>query len=88
MRRKPSLLLRKIGPKFMIVDTCAENALLTNVYTLNASAAFVWEAVADSDFTPESVAALLQAEYGIDEATALADSHALLEEWKEFGLVI
>lgn len=87
MRIKPNLKLRRIGSRHMLVDVCASNINLTNVYTLNETAAFLWESVADTDFNEATLATLLIGEYDVDLDRALADSRSLLELWIRQGLV-
>ena len=50
MRLKPNLKLRQVGSRHMLVDVCSDNINLTNVYTLNETAAFLWDSLADTDF--------------------------------------
>ena len=57
------------------------------VYTLNETAAALWEQVKNREFdTPELVQWMCN-EYDIDETTALKDIQHTLEEWKNFGLL-
>ena len=43
MMPKATLKLRKIGGKYMIVETSDSCVNLTNVYSLNETAALLWE---------------------------------------------
>ncbi len=88
MKIKHHLSLRKVGRNYIIVDTSDKNVEFTDVYTLNGTAAFLWQKIGDKEFTPEMLAKLLCEEYEVDEATALRDVNKLLNKWKVQGLVI
>lgn len=87
MHLKPHLKLRKIGSKHMIVDTCADSTDLTNVFTLNASAAWIWQKLGTAEFTTNTVAELLTSRYDVSAEQAAADASALLNTWQQFGLI-
>lgn len=84
---RSDLLLRKIGSRYMIVETADRQVNLTNVFTLNETAAGLWERLTDGVCTPEALAGWLCSAFRVDKETALADVHKQLEEWKEYGLV-
>lgn len=86
MKLKSGLQLRKIGKQYMIVDIDSE-VNLTNVFTLNETAARIWELAAGRIFTPEELASTLCEEYDVDAETALKDVRKQIEEWIGFGLV-
>ncbi len=86
MRLKENLKLRKIGNRYMIVEA-GEAVDLTNVYTLNATAAWLWEEAEGRDFTVEELVRKLCARYEVDEQTALADVSGQIAQWEEFGLL-
>lgn len=54
---------------------------------MNESAAFLWEKVKDTDFDVDTLKPLLCDEYDVEEATALADSQTILNQWVEAGIV-
>lgn len=84
---KPGLRLRRIGQQYMIVEVCAGNANMSSVYSLNRTAARMWEELSARDRTPGELADELVELYGIDAATALRDVERQLEVWREFGLI-
>ena len=43
MKLQPNLQLRKIGNKYMIVSTASGNVNMTDVFTLNETAARLWQ---------------------------------------------
>lgn len=81
-------ILRKLGRHYMIVDGGTGNAVHTNVYTLNETAAFLWNSVAGTDFDCDTLVRLLCDNYDVAPDTARADAAALLARWLELGLVI
>ena len=44
---RKGIQLRKIGNRYMIVDACAGNVNMSKVYSLNQTAAWIWQCVAD-----------------------------------------
>ncbi len=70
----------------MIVD--ADSTVnLTNVFTLNGTAARLWQYSEGGERTAEELAVLLCEEYNVDWETALRDVRRQLAEWAEFGLI-
>lgn len=86
MRLKENIRLRKVGSKYMIVDTATEQVNMVDVYTMNETAAMLWQAFAGRDFTADEMVETLYQEYDVAREQATADVEALLREWTEFGL--
>ena len=84
---KSGLGLRKIGRQYMIVESCEGNENLSNVYSLNRTAAQMWEQINQGGYTPEQLAEWLDGHYGIGKDTARRDVEKQLDEWKAFGLI-
>lgn len=80
-------MLRKIGSRYMIVEVSQEAMNLTNVYTMNETAAWLWKGIGNDEFTEEVLVARLLEEYEVTEEQATTDVHALIEEWVKLGLV-
>lgn len=87
MKIRNNLVLRKIGSRYMIVEVSQEAMNLTNVYTMNETAAWLWKGIGSSDFTEEQLVSRLCDEYEVTEEQAATDVHALVEEWIKLGLV-
>ena len=87
MRLNPDLKLRKIGSRYMIVDTFTGKIDLTNVFILNETAAYLWHRAEGLDFTVEKVVKWLCEEYDVEKNTAQADSEKLLAQWEDEGMV-
>lgn len=71
----------------MIVDM-DDTVNLTNVFTLNSTAARLWELAEGRDFTAETLAAGLCGEYAVNGDTVLKDVRRQLDEWAAFGLIV
>lgn len=84
---RPDLLLRKVGRQYMIVETCNGVANMTNVFSLNESAARLWQLMSADSQTAEDLATALSAAYGLTPADVMADVEHQLAEWQAFGLL-
>lgn len=71
----------------MIVEVSQEAMNLTNVYTMNETAAWLWKGIGNDEFTEEVLVARLLEEYEVTEEQATTDVHSLVEEWVKLGLV-
>lgn len=87
IRPKNNLQLRKLGNSYMIVEVSAENVNMSNVYTLNKTAADMWQLICDGERTAADLAGWLCSKYDVESATAQADVEQQLAEWREFGLI-
>lgn len=82
------LRLRRIGSRYLIADICEGAVNLTDVFTLNASAARLWEHLQETEAcTVAEAAAWLASAYGISGEVALRDVSAQVDEWCAYGLV-
>lgn len=61
---------------------------LTDVFTLNETAADVWTAFSGKEFVTGDVAAYLVENYDVAEETAADDAASLMAEWEKFGLIV
>lgn len=85
---KSNLKLRKIGSRYMIVETSDSCVNLTNVYSLNETAALLWEMLCRRDgYTPEKLAEELCKTYEVEYERALRDVESQLAEWEKMGLL-
>ena len=88
MKLKENLKLRQVGNRYMIVDAVGQNVNLTNVYTLNTTAAWLWEYAVDKDFTCDDLVEGLCEQFDVDKDLAEKDVHVLLDTWRKFDLLI
>ncbi len=84
---KDGLQLRKIKDQHMIVEACNDNMNMSNVYSLNHTAARLWEQLENGDYTLQDLAEWFCNIYDIDLATALNDVEKQLAEWESYGLI-
>lgn len=87
MTLKSDINLRKVGDRYMLADVSDENADITDVYTMNETAAFIWNSAAIYGADPDVLAKLLCEEYDVDLRTAKTDVCALLDIWRRNGLL-
>ena len=79
--------MRKLGKENIILAESAKLVNFNKMIVLNESAAYLWDAVGDSDFTVEKLAALLTDKYEVDGQTASADAAKVASEWVKSGIV-
>lgn len=87
MKKKKGLALRRLGAEAVIVGESLEMIDFDSLVSLNASAAYVWEALGNAEFDTGTVAALLTSRYDVDAETARADARELLDFWLDAGII-
>ena len=87
IRNRHNIRLRKMGSRYMIVNPSSSAINMTDVYTLNESAAFLMRKCLDSEsFEIADLASWLMEEYDVDPELATADATATAEEWLRLEL--
>ena len=87
MKRRTKLTLRRMGRRYMMVNAASAAQDTADVYTLNETAARLWEQLGDDEISLPSLASWLADEYGIAYDDALADVTTQVKDWQEFGLI-
>lgn len=87
MKIREDLVLRHIGEEYMIVDPGQDMVDMTKVFTLNHTAAWLWEQIAGKEFTVETLVELLKVEYDLSQEQAQKDINSFLEVFKKNGLL-
>ena len=87
MRTKKDLVLRPLGDQFILVAEGNAVADFTQMVSMNASAAYLWEEVEGKDFDLAMLADLLVVGYGITKEQAEHDAAVVLDDWKRIGIV-
>ncbi len=87
MKTYPDLKLRKVGCHHMIVRVDESRVNMTDVFTLNNTAAWLWKKAENCEFTEDTLAGWLCAEYGIGMEEALSDARDTIAQWREYGLI-
>lgn len=85
---RDGLQLRKIGSRYMVVDACEDNVNLSHVYSLNGTAAWMWERLAEGISSPDELTDRLCEDYQVERERAFHDVEKQLVEWLRFGLVV
>lgn len=87
MKLKKNITLQSIGNEKVLVSEGTENVDFTNIISLNNSAARLWEALGDQEFSNDTIAQLLCEWYEVDEETALQDAKEVVEAWAKAGIL-
>ena len=86
MRIKEGFVLRTICGQSVVSGEGSANVNFSKLVSLNDSAAYLFQAVGNEEFTAERLADLLLEEYDVDRETALRDAETLCAQWKEIGI--
>lgn len=78
MRTKKGFKLREVCGEKILLAEGVENIDFSDIISMNASSAYLWEQVDGKDFTVEEMARLLTEQYEVEEAVALEDAK---ENW-------
>lgn len=87
MKLRTDLILRTIGSDHLIVDPSQNMVDLSTVYTLNSSAAWLWEELKGKDFDTDTIVDLLVENYEVSKEQAQSDAAILLEDFQKQGLL-
>ena len=86
MKIKDGFILREMCGEFIVAAEGIEHINFNKLISLNSTAAFLWKALVEKEFTAEEMAQLLVDEYEIDMELALTDSKKLMVSWVEAGI--
>ena len=86
MKIKKGFILREMCGENIVTAEGLEHINFNKLISLNSTAAFLWNKVADKEFTAEEMAQMLVDEYQIDMELALTDSKALCQAWIDAGV--
>lgn len=81
------LTLKKVGKNYMLVEVADNEVNMTNVYSMNSTAAWLWEHLDTSEQQVADIADQMCSEYEVDRETVLTDIMTQLQQWKEMGLI-
>lgn len=87
MRLRSDLILRQMGSEYVIVDPSQNVVDMSKVFTLNDSAAFIWNELQGVIFEIEDVANLLVDHYEVAYEEAFQDAEVLMNEFINEGLL-
>lgn len=87
MKIKNGFKMRDVCGSYVVLANGMEHRNYNKMINLNASAAYLWKAVCDKEFTQDMLVELLTAEYDVSAETAWADVQKLIEDWKNAGVL-
>ena len=79
--------VREMAGEHIIVMPGRYGADMTRVVALNATSLYLWEELADREFTTDEVVALLTDRYEIDPETARRDAEKWIEQLTACGIL-
>lgn len=83
MKIKKGYRLRPLGKEYILVAEGLDVMDANTMVSMNATAAFLWEAVEGKVFDAETLVQLLLDEYDVDRETAEKDVKTLLQTWNK-----
>ena len=81
MKKIKGFVMRRLGQDAMIVAESVDLIDFDRIVSLNASAAYVWESLPDTDFTIQTITDMLLHRYNVDEEVAHKDAEELVNIW-------
>ena len=88
MKVKQGFRLRPLGDEFMLIGESLEQINFNKMITMNETAAFLWNKVADGRiFEAQTLASFLLDEYEVAEEQALTDSQTTIDSWLQAGII-
>ncbi|MCX6842062.1 MAG: PqqD family protein [candidate division WOR-3 bacterium] len=86
MKRKADFVMRSVGGENLLVPLGAQVVNLSGLITLNDTAAYAWELLAEERSLDELVAAVAE-RFDVAAETARADVQTFLDEITRLGLL-
>ena len=86
MKIKDGFVLREMCGEHIVAAEGLQNINFNKLISLNSTAAFLWKALENKEFTVEDMAQLLVDEYEIDMELASKDSASLIKAWLDAGI--
>lgn len=87
MKINPNYKIRKIATLTVVVNQGTSNINMTRLISLNKSARFLYESLAEREFGVEDAAVLLMERYGLEREKALADAQKWVDCLRECGVL-
>jgi hypothetical protein len=84
--RNPDIIFRKIADEFILVPIRQKAVDLKSVYTLNQTAAFLWQAI-DNTQSVSQITDKFTAEFEVDPRQAQADVAEILSQLESLSLI-
>lgn len=87
MRIKKGFTLHDVCGEMVVLPSGTDNINFNKLLHLNETAAFLWKAVGENDFTPESLADMLFESYDVTKEQAYNDCVSLCNDLRDAGFV-
>ena len=87
MRIIEGLKLRPLGKQYLIMAEGQKQLDFNRMVSMNATAAFLFQEVQDTDFDSNALAQLLMNECGISREQADHDASLTIYEWQQAGII-
>ena len=87
MKINSNYKIREVAGEIIVVNQGTANVNMTRIIALNASAHFLYESLADKDFTLEDAADILSETYGIPAEVALKDAQVWVDALQKCGII-
>mgnify|MGYP004442475643 CR=1 FL=1 len=84
---RPEMQHLAIGDKNILIDCCSTQIDITDAYSMNGTAMWMWQQVNDSKLTVKALAQLLYETFDITAQQAKQDTNEQLSEWLAMGLI-
>lgn len=85
--RAPDVVSRRIRGEHVLVPIRRSSAALDSIYTLNATAGFIWEKAGAGE-SPAAIARELAAAFAVDESAAAADVARTINDLLAAGALV
>ena len=88
MHIKQGFKLRPLGDEYILIGEGIEQINFDKMITMNETAAYLWQQVADgSSFDAQRLAELLTNEYEVSYDQALSDAQKTIDTWMNAGII-
>lgn len=77
---------RRLAGDYVVIRQGSLGGELSNVLRLNETGVFLWRELKEREFDAETVAGLLEGEFGIGREEALRDAYAYIEQLRKCDL--
>ncbi len=87
MKQRKGFELRNIAGEHVVVATGKDNIDFSRIISMNATSAWLWQAVEGTSFDVQKLCDLLTARYDVETSAAFADAEELLGRWLAAGII-
>lgn len=88
MKLRSDLTIRQLGDESIIVDPSQDMVDMTKVFTLNETAAFLWNQLQGQDFSVDNIVTILLENYDVTDKVARQDAQLMIDSFTKQGLLV